>query len=147
MVQYLYEREKKKEERAKTFAKPGPSKEVDEIFRYYMLYIRESARPSPYSREAIRKCLAAFGRESMIAVMEKITKDKWWMDNNARRGATWFFGNKNRFQRWVEAGIPVQKKRPYWRNQPMTHDCKKALVDGEWKEYVGSNKEIEWREI
>ena len=148
-IDYLYQKEKDRENKQKRKAQAitASGKDIDEIFSYYKLFIQESARESPQAREAIRVFLRGFGREMLIATLEKKSKSKWFMENCGWRGASWFFSNKTRFKRWIEEGIPIQKKRPYFNNQPMTHDCKKVLVDGEWKQYAGDNKLIEWRNV
>lgn len=148
-IGYLVKREKERETRQMKqleIVKTSP-KEIDEIFGFYSLLIKGDARLSPQAREAIRLFLKEFGKETLIATLEKKAKSKWFIENCAWRGASWFFGNKKRFGRWIEEGIPVQKKRPYFMNNIMTYDLKKVLVDGEWKEFAGDIKQIEWRNI
>ena len=148
-VNYLFNREKNREAKQKKRQEIEitSSKEIEEVFNFYRLYIKKDARVSPQSREAIRVFLKVFGKETLLAVMEKKSKSKWFQDNCAWRGASWFFSNKSRFNRWIEEGVPTQKKRPYFQNQPMTHDTKSVLVEGEWKQFVGDPNKIEWRDV
>ena len=146
-IDYLVNREKEKENIQKKKNDPERilPKEVDEVFGFYGLYIKPDARISPQSRDAIRDFLKRFGKEVLIATLEKKSKSKWFMENCAWRGASWFFSNKTRFNRWIEEGIPIQKKRPYFMGNIMTYDLKKVLVDGEWKQFVGEPSKIEYK--
>jgi len=38
-----------------------------------------------------------------------------------------------------------EKKKPFFKGMPMTQDLKSVLVDGEWKPFAGSSKDIEYK--
>ena len=75
-----------------------------------------------------------------------------------RQVATWAISNRLDFsietvlKKWLELSKlkpKEQVKKPFYDGNPMHYDERKqkysVLVDGEWKEYCGSEDQIEWR--
>jgi hypothetical protein len=125
-------------------------KDIDEVFNFYKFYIKKDSRLNSSSKENIRNFIKEFGKEKLIAVMEKKSKSKWFKDNCSWRGASWFFSNKKRFNRWLEEGVEPPKLRPYskFSGNILSKDCLWVLNDyGNWCRFEGTKDDIEWREV
>lgn len=105
MLSYLVKKEKEKDKKKKKEKIYISSKEIDEVFEQYRLYIQPKARENVSARENIRVFLKEFKKEALMSVMEKKSNNTWFIENCAWRGASWFFSNKKRFNTWIEEEV------------------------------------------
>jgi hypothetical protein len=72
---------------------------VREVFDYYREKIQPQARLCP--AEKIKRRLETFSVEELKAGVDRFAADAWWMENNAQRGAPWFFHSDARSEQFL----------------------------------------------
>lgn len=75
-----------------------------EVFTYYQLKIQPSARLE--ARNQIHARLKKWTVEQLKQAIDNFAADQWWMDNNGRRGAEWFFKTDARIEQLVNLNDP-----------------------------------------
>lgn len=77
---------------------PGASPER-EIWDYYRQKVQPQARIN--APEKIRTRLKKFSVDELKRGIDNFAADPWWMDNNASRGAAWFFDSDKRSEQFL----------------------------------------------
>ena len=67
--------------------------DVLEIIHFYFDRIN-SHKITPTLKTHVRNRLEDFSKEDLVWIINRKSEEKWWMDHNASRGATWFFERK-----------------------------------------------------
>jgi hypothetical protein len=70
-----------------------------ELFDYYRSKIQPAARIN--APEKIRTRLKRFTVDELKAGIDHFAADHWWMENNATRGAAWFFDSDKRSEQFL----------------------------------------------
>ncbi|MCK4351820.1 helix-turn-helix domain-containing protein [candidate division WOR-3 bacterium] len=79
--------------------------------------------------------------KDIIACMEFMAQDKfykpiWDMGTVCKKIAEFAGGRLKR----------LKKRRPFYRGCPMRYDLSAVFEDGQWKQFVGKEEDIEWKE-
>lgn len=86
-----------------------------ELFDYYRQKIQPNARLN--APDKIRTRLNKFTVDELKAGIDHFAADWWWMENNATRGAAWFFDSDRRSEQFLNL-----KPRPKRDEQRNGHD-------------------------
>lgn len=73
-----------------------PNPEIAELFAYYQQKIQPKARIYNASKIAAR--LKKYELWELLKAIDNFSEDTWWMENNAARGADWFFHSDTRIE-------------------------------------------------
>lgn len=90
--------------RAKNKTDPG-SEDVDQVYELFKLKVQPLSRLCPRKRIAAR--LDRFSAAELRQGIDHFAADPWWMENNATRGADWFFESDSRSEQFL-----LMKPRP-----------------------------------
>lgn len=88
-------------------AKPE-SADVRQVFEHYRERIQPAARLIDAARDKIRTRLETFTVDELKTGIDHFAADSWWMDNNGRRGAAWFFHSDARAEQFLHM-VPRQR--------------------------------------
>jgi hypothetical protein len=72
---------------------------VRNVFGYYQQHIHPKARLVPHDK--IKARLKTFSVDELRQAVDSFKKDEWWMENNATRGARWFFNSDERIEQFL----------------------------------------------
>lgn len=81
-----------------------------EVFDYFRSKIQPSARV--FKPEKIRARLKRFTLDELKAGIDNFAADWWWMDNNAARGADWFFHSDQRSEQFLNLKPRPSREAP-----------------------------------
>lgn len=83
---------------------PGDDR-VDEVYAHFKARVQPRARLCPRKKIAAR--LKRFSADELREGINHFADDPWWMENNASRGAEWFFESDSRAEQFL-----LMKPRP-----------------------------------
>jgi len=80
-------------------AAPGPpSGAMNAAWEYYRQHIQPRARLTEGAKRKITLRLKTWTLEELHEAVDHFAADAWWMENNAHRGAEWFFATDGRIE-------------------------------------------------
>ena len=112
------------------------NKDIDTIFGMFNEQIRVSRSTEP-TRRAIANALKDFNVDDLCKIVENRANDKWFIDNNAKRGALWFFSSKARLHRWFDE-IEVEEEKAQLPDVQYCSDCDVAHEVGKHSAQLGA---------
>ena len=126
MVSFLYKKEVERVKKSAAKKSDGiyvSQTDIQEVFNAYKQIINNRAKMTSVSMGLIRQAIKSVGKESLIAVIAKKSKDKFFMEGkndsgyvaNSQRGIGWFCKNKARLNEWLE--ITEVKTEVDWYKQ------------------------------
>jgi hypothetical protein len=90
---------------------PPPVDRVLEVYQHFKERIQPNSRLCP--RDKLRSRLKRFTAEELLLAIDHFADDSWWMENNATRGADWFFHSDHRIEQFVNMRPrPVAMRTP-----------------------------------
>ena len=95
--------------------------DIDAIFSIFNEQIRLSRNTGP-TRRAITSALKDFNVDDLKKIVEHKSGDDWFIKNNARRGALWFFSSKARLQKYFDE-IEVEEEKKQLPDIQYCGDC------------------------
>ena len=81
--------------------KQPESPDVVAAFEAYRSAIQPRARFLPAARDKIKRRLQTYTIDELLQAVENFAADEWWMDNNAHRGAAWFYNSDARIEQFI----------------------------------------------
>jgi hypothetical protein len=94
---------------------PEPARPIErELFDYYRRRIFPTARV--FKPAKIRARLKTFTAEELRTGIDKFAADWWWMENNATRGADWFFDSDKRSEQFLNMVPRTERPSSHERN-------------------------------
>jgi len=122
---------------------------IDTLYSAYKENINSKSILTKKAKEKINIRLKLFSTEQLLTAIDNFSKSKWNMEHNRSRGVAWFFHTDDRIDGFINLEPePEPEKKPYFRGEPMVKKFGKWKViseDGEWKEFAGLEKQIEWK--
>lgn len=76
-------------------------KKIESIYTKYQEKINDFGQLTSIGKKKIANRLRMFTDEELIKVIDNFSRNKWCMDNNARRGVAWFFDNNERIDQFL----------------------------------------------
>jgi len=104
-VDYIYKRMKRKEKKAPQKSYITDEK-ITQILQKYKEKINSHTHFTSEGKDNIRKCLEKFGSDNLLQAITKKSNDKFFMENNAKRGITWMFKSLTRIRTYIEEEAP-----------------------------------------
>lgn len=90
----------KKIEAKKTIRSESEKEGAQKIFDVYTQKILPGSRLTSNAKKKISARLKEFTLEEILQGIDNFSKDSWWMENNAKRGITWFFHSEDRTEQF-----------------------------------------------
>jgi len=112
------------------------NKDIDVILISFSKNIKEARNTQP-TRKAIAGALKDFNVDDLCKIVENRANDKWFIDNNAKRGALWFFSSKARLHRWFDE-IEVEEEKAQLPDVQYCSDCNVAHEVGKHSAQLGA---------
>ncbi len=85
--------------------------DIDTVFTLFNDLVRPTRNTEP-TRRAIANALKDFNMNDLEKIIKDRSENTWFMENNAKRGALWFFSSKARLHRYFdEIEIEEEKKQ------------------------------------
>lgn len=69
---------------------------INNVFNSYKEKINKNSKLTPKAKDKINTRLKEFKEEELLKAIDKFSKNKWRMDNNADNGIAWFFNSQDR---------------------------------------------------
>lgn len=89
-------------------AEPSPGDDrVDEVYAHFKTRVQPRSRLCPRKKIAAR--LKRFSVSELKEGIDHFADDPWWMENNASRGAEWFFESDTRAEQFL---LMVPRSKP-----------------------------------
>ena len=85
------------------------NEEIQKIYGYYTRKIHNGSRLTEGSKLKIKTRLKLFSVEQLLEAIDRFSKNKWWMENNGKRGVAWFFHSDDRIDQFLN--LEPEKKR------------------------------------
>jgi len=82
--------------------KTRQGQDIRNIYMSYKTKINERSLLTLTGKKLVVAALKHFTPEQIIKIIETKAKDEWFMENNAKRGFSWFFNRINRLERYLE---------------------------------------------
>ena len=96
------------EKQDKLELKKEEAQKIQKIFEVYIEKILPGSRLTASAKHKISTRLKEFTLEEILLGIENFSNDSWWMENNAKRGITWFFYSEDRTEQFKNL-TPKQK--------------------------------------
>jgi hypothetical protein len=100
-----------------TIDKVPIEKAIDMIYGIYTGTINPGERETVKGRKVIRERFVNIHPRDMTLAIQNFSEDGWQMQNNARRGAIWFFGSDEKIMQYVNLN-PTNSNPRYARKEP-----------------------------
>jgi hypothetical protein len=94
---------------------PAAVDHVLAVYQHFKTRIQPGSRLCP--RDKIRLRLKHFAPDELVKAIDHFAEDWWWMENNATRGAEWFFHSDQRVEQFVN--MTPRPLRPAARAAPV----------------------------
>ena len=120
--------------------KKDTNKEFDIFYKAYPKKIAKQNALKSFNRLKVNSTLL----EKILADIERRKKSEAWKNKQYIQYPATYLNQ----QRWEDEYIePEPEKKPYFRGEPMVKKFGKwkVISEGTWKEFVGLEKEIEWK--
>ncbi|MFA5395017.1 MAG: hypothetical protein WC346_03260 [Methanogenium sp.] len=88
--------------------KKEEAQKIQTIYEAYVGKILPGSRLTATAKAKISTRLKEFSIEEILQGIDNFSKDSWWMENNAKRGITWFFYSEDRTEQFKNL-TPRQK--------------------------------------
>ncbi len=79
-------------------ASPGDDR-IDQVYQHFKARVQPRSRLCPRKKIAAR--LKRFSADELREGIDHFADDPWWMENNASRGAEWFFESDSRSEQFL----------------------------------------------
>jgi hypothetical protein len=100
LIEESVKKEIKTKEESNLETKKEEAQNIQKIFEAYSEKILPGSRLTANAKNKISTRLKEFSLEEIMQGIENFSKDSWWMENNAKRGISWFFYSEDRTEQF-----------------------------------------------